>query len=130
MDEWSRQIQLQDYKCPTIDTKKMKLPIAIVSSVAAAVAAANDKGSASSSCRFAQKYTCSDFADRAVRESYLDQVVEWESHFAVPGVGYDAASGYTYDGHPIEYATGNLFGEPHMFSAPSKGESCTRVFSS
>lgn len=107
--------------------KNMKLPIAIVSGVAAAVAAASDKGSTSSSCRFAQKYTCSDFADRTVRESYMDHIIEWESHFAVPGIGYDAASGYTYDGHPIEYSTGNLYGEPHMFSAPSKGESTEAI---
>lgn len=97
--------------------KAMKLPIAIASSVAAAVATAS-----SSSCRFAQQFTCADFADRASREAYLDRVAEWEGRFAVPGVGYDAGSGYTYDGHPIEYGTGQLYGEPHMFSAPSKGE--------
>lgn len=28
--------------------------------------------------------------------------------------------GYTYDGHPLNYADGALFGEPHLFSAPSK----------
>jgi hypothetical protein len=34
----------------------------------------------------------------------------WEGQFAQPGIGYDALSGYTYDGHPIDYDTGELYG--------------------
>lgn len=44
----------------------------------------------------------------------------WEGKFAQAWIGYDGASGYTYDGHPLNYGTGELYGEPHLFSAPSK----------
>lgn len=47
-------------------------------------------------------------------------VAHWEGMFAKPGIGYDAKSGYTYDGHPLNYSDGSLYGEPHLFSAPSK----------
>ena len=77
-------------------------------------------GAASSSCRFAKNYQCSDFNDKQKVDEYLDLVVTWEGQFAQPGVSYDPASGYSYDGHPIDYKTGELYGEPHMFSAPSK----------
>lgn len=43
-----------------------------------------------------------------------------EGQFAQPGVAYDSVSGYTYDGHPLDYDTGRLYGAPHLFSAPSK----------
>jgi hypothetical protein len=46
--------------------------------------------------------------------------MEFEGRFAKPGIAYDLNSGYTYDGHPLDYNTGKLFGEPHLFSAPSK----------
>lgn len=56
----------------------------------------------------------------AIIDSYLASVVEFEGRFAQPGIAYDPISGYTYDGHPLDYATGKLIGEPHLFSAPSK----------
>ena len=74
-------------------------------------------------CRFALDFSCDDFlgASSAQRtEEYLNHVMKWEGHFAQPGVGYDAATGYTYDGHPLDYYTGELYGDPHGFSAPSK----------
>lgn len=77
-------------------------------------------GHKSSSCRFALDFTCKDFKNPSVVREYLHHVMKWESNFAQPGVAYDAQSGYTYDGHPINYQTGELFGEPHLFSAPSK----------
>jgi len=74
-----------------------------------------------STCRFAPKYSCSSFQNPAVVDEYLDQVMFWEGQgFAQPGIGYDAGSGYTYDGHPLTYSDATLFGEPHLFSAPSK----------
>ena len=78
--------------------------------------------SAKSGCRFAKKYSCSDFFSDEKLNDYLDEVATWEGEFAKPGIGYDAASGYTYDGHPINYQTGELYGVPHLFSAPSKGK--------
>lgn len=72
------------------------------------------------SCRFAKDYTSSDFKDANIVKEYLNSVATWEGNFAQPGVGYDPKSGYTYDGHPLNYETGELYGEPHLFSAPSK----------
>jgi hypothetical protein len=71
-------------------------------------------------CRFAKNYQCSDFSDSSKVDEYLALVATWEGHFAQPSVGYDLASGYSYDGHPLDYQTGGLYGEPHLFSAPSK----------
>jgi hypothetical protein len=73
-----------------------------------------------SNCRFANSFTCSDFFDPSKIDDYLNHVMQWEGNFAKPGIGYDEKSGYTYDGHPLDYKTGELYGEPHLFSAPSK----------
>lgn len=72
------------------------------------------------SCRFAKNFKCSDFKDPKKADEYLSSVMYWEGQFAQAGVAYDPASGYTYDGHPLNYTTGELYGEPHLFSAPSK----------
>ncbi|RYG65727.1 hypothetical protein EON64_11320, partial [archaeon] len=72
------------------------------------------------SCQFANSYECSDFKSEKIARDYLHRVMKWEGQFAKPNVGYDPVSGYTYDGHPIDYNTGELYGEPHLFSAPSK----------
>jgi hypothetical protein len=72
------------------------------------------------SCRFAPNFSCDDFKSESKIHEYLDYVATWEGKFAVPGIGYDGKSGYTYDGHPLNYETGELYGEPHLFSAPSK----------
>lgn len=97
------------------------------------VAAEGDK---KSSCRFALDYECGNFflhqlsssavfdgslsTNEKIIDEYLSNVMKWEGQFAQPGIGYDAKSGYTYDGHPLNYTTGGLYGEPHLFSAPSK----------
>ena len=73
-----------------------------------------------SKCRFAKDFQCSDFTQIDKIDEYLDLVAEWEGQFAQPGVSYHPASGYSYDGHPLDYQTGELYGEPHLFSAPSK----------
>jgi hypothetical protein len=71
-------------------------------------------------CRFATNYQCADFFNPKVVDEYMSHVMKWEGQFAQPGIGYDTKSGYTYDGHPLNYTTGGLYGEPHLFSAPSK----------
>lgn len=76
--------------------------------------------SAAQRCRFAPDYQCSDFSDDAYIKSYMEKVMDWEGKFASPGVGYDPSTGHSYDGHPLDYNTGELYGEPHLFSAPSK----------
>lgn len=72
-------------------------------------------------CRFAPNFQCRDFKSKEVVQKYLSHVMKWEgSGFAQPGIGYDPKSGYSYDGHPLNYKDGSLYGEPHLFSAPSK----------
>ena len=60
------------------------------------------------------------FKSSEIAAKYLNEVMRWEGKFATAGIAYDELSGYTYDGHPIDYSTGELYGEPHLFSAPSK----------
>lgn len=83
-------------------------------------ASAETKQAKKATCRFAKEYSCKDFQSAYNVDQYLKNVIHWESKFAQPGVGYDPASGYTYDGHPLNYQTGELYGEPHTFSASSK----------
>lgn len=71
-------------------------------------------------CRFATQYTCDMLQSPEIATKYISEVMRWEGQFAKAGIAYDEASGYTYDGHPIDYNTGELYGEPHLFSAPSK----------
>lgn len=71
-------------------------------------------------CQFSHEFKCDDFFDEVNADLYMSNVMTWEGKFAVPGIGYDSATGHTYDGHPLDYDTGELYGEPHMFSAPSK----------
>ena len=77
-------------------------------------------GNKISNCRFAKDYKCSDFFDADKVDSYLSNVMKAESRFAQFGVSIDPLTGYTYDGHPLTYADGSLYGTPHLFSAPSK----------
>ena len=86
---------------------------AILVAASAAVVAAGG-------CRFAKDFTCESFQSKSKIDEYLTNVVKWEGQFAQPNIGYDPASGYTYDGHPLNYTTGELFGDVHGFSAPSK----------
>jgi hypothetical protein len=94
--------------------------LAVLASVVAVALAANN------ACRFAPDYTCEllksrDLNSDKIINDYLELVVTYEGQgFAQPGIGYDAKTGYTYDGHPINYKDGTLYGEPHLFSAPSK----------
>eukprot|EP01012_Entosiphon_sulcatum_P042783 TRINITY_DN5687_c0_g1_i1.p1 TRINITY_DN5687_c0_g1~~TRINITY_DN5687_c0_g1_i1.p1 ORF type:complete len:527 (-),score=79.40 TRINITY_DN5687_c0_g1_i1:42-1601(-) len=71
-------------------------------------------------CRFAPQFNCSAFADPDARRAFLQAVVSWEADFHSPGVGYNEATGFTYDGHPIDFESGDLAGQVHDFSAPSK----------
>lgn len=70
--------------------------------------------------RYAFNYTCADLQTPTGRASFLQAMMTAESSFHAPGVGYDAATSVTYDGHPLNYSTGELYGQPHAFSAPSK----------
>lgn len=51
---------------------------------------------------------------------FMRQLVRKERRFFQPGISYDAKSGMTYDGHPVDIRTGELRGLPRNWSAASK----------
>lgn len=50
----------------------------------------------------------------------MESVMFWEGHFHQHGVGINMVSGLTYDGHGLDFNTGNIHDPLHSFSAPSK----------
>jgi hypothetical protein len=71
-------------------------------------------------CRFALDYACADLQAPAPRAAFLSAYAGAQSAFTADGIGVHGASGLTYDGHPLDYATGAATGAPHEFSAASK----------
>jgi hypothetical protein len=55
----------------------------------------------------------------AEANAFVDGVIDRERPFYQPGAGYDAATGVTFDGETIDFATGAVTGH-HRFSAASK----------
>ena len=58
--------------------------------------------------------------DSTVRERFINEVLIAEAKFHQAGVGYNDVTGLTYDGHSINFETGELIGAPRMWSAASK----------
>jgi len=72
-------------------------------------------------CKFARSFTTDDLLQSPeARDKFMDLVSYWEGQFHQEGVGFDAPSGYTYDGHGIDDATGGMADPLHYWSAPSK----------
>ncbi|EFA78326.1 hypothetical protein PPL_08977 [Heterostelium album PN500] len=72
-------------------------------------------------CRFASLYTQNQlYNDPTAQQSFINNVLYWEGNFHQHLVGINAESAYTYDGHTLDYATGELHSPLHTFSAPSK----------
>jgi hypothetical protein len=87
--------------------------------IGAAAAIAGD--GAAAPCRFSKLYSCADFSNASIIDEYVASVMAAEgAGFHQPGIGFEPVTGYTYDGHPLNYTTGSLAGQPHLFSAPSK----------
>jgi hypothetical protein len=51
---------------------------------------------------------------------FMAEVIRRERNFYQPGVAYDAATGLTFDGHPIDPTSGKLVGGARIWSAASK----------
>lgn len=51
---------------------------------------------------------------------FMQQVARREAHAQRPGVMFDGETGLTFDGHAIDFHTGQLVGGPRNWSAPSK----------
>lgn len=76
---------------------------------------------ASSTCRFAPSFSIQDLLhSKERRQEYISNVLYWEGMFHTDGVGYSASSGLTFDGHAINYTTGELANPQHFWSASSK----------
>ena len=72
-------------------------------------------------CRFALEYTCDGLLrSPPALSAFLHAYASAQSAFASDGIGLDAASGLTFDGHAVDYLTGAPSGAPHPFSAASK----------
>lgn len=71
-------------------------------------------------CRYAPQFTTEAvLRDAETRRAFLDAHAEMESRF-VTHLGVNAATQLTYDGHRLDADIGLPFGDPHLFSAPSK----------
>jgi len=80
-----------------------------------------EESAAKAAWRFAPRYSREDLLgkpDMAAR--YMRDFVFWESKFHQPGIGYNAESGLTYDGHAVDSKTGELLGGARNWSASSK----------
>ncbi len=69
---------------------------------------------------FARQFTIEDLKNTEKRAAFVTNVLAWEGQFHQPGVAYDDITGLTYDGHLIDFDTGELLGGPRNWSAPSK----------
>jgi hypothetical protein len=76
----------------------------------------------SQDCKFAGIFTCTQFqSNQSALAAFMDAAVYWEGRgFHAAGVGYEPNTAFTYDGHPLNQSTGELYGTPHLFSAASK----------
>ncbi|HXV27369.1 MAG TPA: hypothetical protein VD913_00230, partial [bacterium] len=71
--------------------------------------------------RFAHQYQLKDLIEhKEAADKYVLDLIYWEGKFHQPGIGYNAHSGLTYDGHAINPVTGELQGGPRNWSASSK----------
>jgi hypothetical protein len=71
-------------------------------------------------CRFAPLFTSEGiWANATDAASFLDAHAAWEHGF-VNELGVDPLTQLTYDGHRLDFTTGEPLGLPHLFSAPSK----------
>ncbi len=71
--------------------------------------------------QFARQYTNEMMVNSASkREEFVEKLLRAESKFLQPGIAYNPLSGLTYDGHPIDFDTGELRGFPKNWSAASK----------
>ncbi|MBI4971211.1 MAG: 6-phosphogluconolactonase, partial [Candidatus Omnitrophica bacterium] len=71
--------------------------------------------------RFAPEFKAEDLiGKKELADAYLRKLLYWEGQFHQPGIAYNAGSGLTYDGHSIDFETGELRGGPRNWSAASK----------
>jgi len=76
----------------------------------------------SDACRFAPMFTTQELLlSNSSRDLFIRTVMYWEGQFHQPGIGYNAVTGMTYDGHGLNYTSGDIdTSNLHFWSAPSK----------
>lgn len=72
-------------------------------------------------CRYADLFTIDDLVSNRndARHRFKMHMFFWEGNFGY-NVGYNHELGVTYDGHEIDYVTGDLHEHLHFFTAASK----------
>jgi hypothetical protein len=72
-------------------------------------------------CRFAKQVSIDRLLnDNSYQHQFIMNMTYWEGKFATDGIGLDIKSGLTFDGHGIDYNSGELHDPQHTFSAASK----------
>jgi len=69
---------------------------------------------------FKQGFKLTEAPSDSMLAAFLRNVSYWEGKFAVHGVGLNMFSGFTYDGHQIDYETSKAHDPLHDFTASSK----------
>lgn len=93
----------------------------LLTNVAPAFAYETGAAMARPNAQFAREYSADMlqiYDDRM--NDFVRRVIKSEGKFHQDGIAYNAESGLTYDGHPIDFNTGQLREKPHNWSAPSK----------
>jgi hypothetical protein len=81
----------------------------------------SNRNHTTSVCRYVDKYSISELlSNEGKRQQFLMEMAHWEGKFNVHKLGLNVLSGLTYDGHGINYVTGELHDPAHGFSAASK----------
>ncbi|KAM9972183.1 hypothetical protein ACTFIW_003540 [Dictyostelium discoideum] len=93
----------------------MKFSLSLIFIIISAIVNVNSQ----TTCRFAPTYTLNDIIN-SNNQSFINDVLFWEGNFHSNQVGVNYECGYTYDGHELNYITGELDSPLHEFSAPSK----------
>jgi hypothetical protein len=72
-------------------------------------------------CRFANDFTQDQLLRSSdARQKFIEAIMYWEGQFHQPYVGYNPVFGLTYDGHAINYTTGEPIQPLHFWTAASK----------
>merc|ERR1719324_1563662 len=73
------------------------------------VVAVSGNGDQARCCRFSRLFEDADWNDKSTQDRFVRAVLHHERRFfAGAGIAFDADTGMTYDGHPLDPATGEL----------------------
>ena len=96
---------------------KVQTFLILGSQIAPAYSAINRFHSPISPYQFARSYKNETLARNRAKQK---EFIQFESNFHLQGISYHESTGLTFDGHFINYDTGELEGSPKNWSAASK----------